>query len=48
MNRRDTVIALFALGAVPLTVEAQQRGKIPRVGFRRRSAALERGSLGHL
>jgi len=31
MNRRDTVLALFALGAAPLAAEAQQ-SKIPRVG----------------
>jgi putative ABC transport system substrate-binding protein len=33
VNRRDAVLALFALGAVPLTVEAQQRGKVYRVGY---------------
>src|ERR1043165_3973933 len=38
MNRRDTVLALLALGAMPLAVEAQQAGKIYRIGFLRRTA----------
>ena len=33
MNRRDAVIALFALGAPSLVVHAQQAGKIPRLCF---------------
>jgi putative ABC transport system substrate-binding protein len=33
MNRRDTVLALFALGAAPLAAKAQQAGKVWRVGF---------------
>ena len=33
MNRRNTILALLALGAVPLTVVAQQQGKIYRIGF---------------
>ena len=33
MNRRDTVLALLALGAVPLISFAQQQGKVWRVGF---------------
>lgn len=33
MNRRDTVLALLALGAMPLAAEAQQAGKVPRIGF---------------
>ncbi len=32
MNRRDAVLALLAFGAVPLAVEAQQAGKVPRIG----------------
>ena len=32
MNRRDTVLALFALGAAPLAAWAQQPGKVPVVG----------------
>ena len=32
MNRRDTLRALLALGAAPLTTEAQQAEKAPRVG----------------
>ena len=32
MNRRDTVLALLALGAAPVTALAQQQGKIPRIG----------------
>src|SRR5713226_2610587 len=35
MNRRDTVLALIALGAVsgPLASLAQQQGKVRRIGF---------------
>ena len=33
MNRRDTVLALLALGAAPRIVGAQQTGKIYRVGY---------------
>lgn len=33
MNRRDTVLALLALGAAPLTADAQKTGKIPVIGF---------------
>ena len=33
MNRRDTVFALLALGAVPLAAHAQQTAKIPRIGL---------------
>lgn len=33
MNRRDTVLALLALGAAPRIVGAQQSGKIYRVGY---------------
>jgi putative ABC transport system substrate-binding protein len=33
MNRRDTVLALLALGAAPLAAEARPAGKVPRVGF---------------
>ena len=33
MNRRDTVIALVALGFAPLTAESQQMGKAYRIGF---------------
>ena len=33
MNRRDTVIALLALCAAPLSARAQQLAKIPRVGL---------------
>ena len=32
MNRRDTVLALFALGAVPLAAEAQQAERVRRIG----------------
>src|SRR6266852_4193561 len=32
MNRRDAVLALLAFGAVPLAVQAQQAGKVPRIG----------------
>ena len=33
MNRRDTVLALLALGAVPFTAEAQQAEKVYRVAL---------------
>ena len=33
MNRRDTVLALLALGAGPLASLAQQPGKVWRIGF---------------
>ena len=33
MNRRDTVLALLALGAAPLAGEAQQQGKVWRIGY---------------
>ena len=32
MNRRDTVLAMLALGAAPLAAEAQQAGKVYRIG----------------
>ena len=32
MDRRDTVLALLALGAAPLAAEAQQAGKVFRIG----------------
>jgi putative ABC transport system substrate-binding protein len=33
MNRRDTVLALLALGAAPLIADAQQPGKLYRIGW---------------
>src|SRR5437899_3691621 len=33
MDRRDTVLALLALGAAPLAAEAQQAAKVARIGF---------------
>src|SRR5229473_1873018 len=33
MNRRDTVLALLALGVAPLASFAQQAAKIPRIGL---------------
>ncbi len=33
MNRRETIVALVALGAVPLAAEAQQATKVPRIGY---------------
>ena len=33
MNRRDAVLALVALGASPFTAEAQQAGRVWRLGF---------------
>lgn len=33
MKRRDTVVALLALGAAPFTATAQSAGKVHRIGF---------------
>ena len=33
MNRRDTVLALFALGVVPSALWAQQASRVPRIGY---------------
>jgi putative ABC transport system substrate-binding protein len=33
MNRRDTVLALLALGAAPLAARSQQTGTVYRIGF---------------
>src|SRR4030095_12738759 len=33
MNRRETMIVLVALGAVPLAAEAQQAAKVARIGY---------------
>jgi putative ABC transport system substrate-binding protein len=33
MNRRDTVLALLALGAAPLAAEAQPAAKVARIGY---------------
>jgi putative ABC transport system substrate-binding protein len=33
MNRRDTLLALIALGVLPLAAFAQQAGKVYRIGF---------------
>jgi putative tryptophan/tyrosine transport system substrate-binding protein len=33
MDRRDTVLALLALGATPLAAEAQQAAKVARIGY---------------
>lgn len=33
MNRRDTVLALLALGVAPIVGRAQQSGKVPRIGY---------------
>lgn len=33
MNRRDTLLALLALGATPRGAEAQQPGKVARIGY---------------
>jgi putative ABC transport system substrate-binding protein len=33
MDRRDTVLALLALGTVPFATEAQQASKVARIGF---------------
>ena len=49
MNRRDTVFALLAFSAAPLASDAQQQGKIWRVGFltqRRRPDSIDADLLG--
>ena len=33
MDRRETLLALVALGATPLTTLAQQAGKVWRIGY---------------
>ena len=33
MDRRDTVLALLALGAAPLAAEAQRATKVARIGY---------------
>jgi putative ABC transport system substrate-binding protein len=33
MNRRESIIALVALGAVPVAAEAQQAAKVARIGY---------------
>src|SRR5438045_2628311 len=33
MDRRDTVVALLALGAAPFAAEAQQANKVARIGY---------------
>ena len=33
MDRRDTVLALLALGAAPFATEAQQAAKVARIGY---------------
>ena len=33
MNRREAILTLIALGAVPRAAEAQQAAKIPRIGY---------------
>src|SRR6202795_1298057 len=39
MDRRDTVLALLALGAAPLAAEAQQAAKVARIGYLSRNLA---------
>jgi aspartate aminotransferase-like enzyme len=33
MNRRDSVAALMAMGIAPLAAQAQQKGKVYRIGY---------------
>src|SRR5438067_13750758 len=33
MDRRDTVLALLALGAAPLAADGQQTAKVARIGY---------------
>lgn len=51
MNRRDTVIALLALGAAPLASFAQQQGKVWRIDyldFGSRQSTVDAGRYGAL
>src|SRR4029453_2198823 len=45
MDRRDTVLALLALGAAPLVADAQQGGKVPRIGFLSATSPSDRPAL---
>src|SRR6476469_6976459 len=45
MDRRDTVLALLALGAAPLVADAQQAGKVPRIGFLSATSPSDRPPL---
>lgn len=45
MNRRDTVLALLALGAVPGIANTQPAGKVLRVGFLAGGGAPPDGAL---
>jgi putative ABC transport system substrate-binding protein len=45
MNRRDTVLALLALGAAPLAAEAQQAGKLLRVGVLHAGSSKEAATI---
>ena len=40
MDRRDTVLALLALGAAPFAAEAQQATKVARIGYLSTSLAV--------
>ena len=44
MDRRDTVLALLALGAAPLVADAQQAG-VPRIGFLSATSPSDRPPL---
>src|SRR6266487_3467821 len=44
MDRRDTVLALLALGTVPFATEAQQASKVTRIGF----LVTNRAAIPHL
>src|SRR6266581_8090897 len=49
MERRDTVLALLALGLAPLASEAQQREKVARIGsLSPASASTDASNLGAL
>lgn len=49
MNRRDTVLALITLGVLPLSADAQQTGRVWRIGFltqRRRPKSIDADFIG--
>ncbi len=48
MNRRDTVLALLALGVASLESKAQQPAKIPRIGFLGAGSASDSYSVSRL
>src|SRR4029079_17175695 len=42
MDRRDTLLALLALGAAPFATDAQEAAKVARIGYLSHNLALNR------